>query len=123
MENFYNGSEALLPNNNNVEPEYFFVKSGSKIVKVLWTEVYAITALKNYVKILTIQNPAGYLMRTSLQQTLTKTIPREHQKKFISVSRNTMVNRNFIKEVNSGYVVTPYGRFITNKSFLNTFVL
>lgn len=101
-------------NSLSEEPEqvdYFYCKTGNKMTKICWNDVVAIIAIKNYVKILTSNNTSGYLIRSSLQQIVTRMLPDKYQQQFNMISRNTVVNKDFILEVNSSIVKTNVGQF------------
>lgn len=124
IENFNTHHAASSPVEATSELDHFFCKTGKRIARVEWADVYAIVATKNYVKLLTPENPSGYLIRNSLQQTLTKIVPPAFQNSYTAISRNTLLRRDAIREVKPCSVVTDYGEFESNKStgklFLDT---
>jgi two-component system, LytTR family, response regulator LytT len=96
------------------ELDYFFVKLGQKMIKILWADVYHMEAIKNYVKIKTTTNAAGVLLRSSLQQVLGNMVPASFKNKFIKINRSEAIARNIITAFGGGEVATIHGNFTTH---------
>lgn len=118
ISNFHAHSSASLPGEQMKELDHFYTRAGNKITKVMWEDVYAMVAIKNYVKFLTPQHPSGYLIRSSLQQAHSKFVPTAFRNNFTYISRSTLINPAIIRELKPGIVITPYGEFRTTKSSL-----
>ena len=93
--------------------DYFFIKLGQKMVKILWADVYHMEAIKNYVKIKTTTYPLGVLLRSSLQQVLGNMVPAALKNKFIKINRSEAIARRIITALGGGEVATIYGQFTT----------
>jgi two-component system, LytTR family, response regulator LytT len=98
-------------------PNFFFVKQGTKYVKVFWKDVYHLEALKNYVKITTIEQRNGVLVNGSLQNVLQKMMPLEYRDNFIKINRAEAIIKSIIQKVGEGIVETEFGEFETTKEF------
>ena len=110
MENYQNiqspGYETSEP-----EPDYFFVKSGTKLIKVFWKEVHCMESVKNYVRIKSAAHNTDLLVRASLQQFLKTTVPENFRKMFIKINRSTAVAKDTILKINEDSVETRFGVF------------
>jgi two-component system, LytTR family, response regulator LytT len=98
-------------------PNFFFVKQGTKYIKVFWKDVYHLEALKNYVKITTTEQRNGVLVNGSLQNVLQKMMPLEFKNNFIKINRAEAIAKSIIKTVGDGIVETEFGEFTTTKEF------
>ena len=117
IENYKNQTTAVPPNEDQAELEHFFVKLGNRLHKIQWTEVYAITASKNYVCLLTHTQPSGYAIRSSLQQTIAKIVPRIHRSRYLQVNRATAIDKNIITSFTENEVITRLGTFELGGNF------
>ncbi len=61
-------------------PDFFFVKQGTKYVKVFWKDVYHLEAIKNYVKIAITGQSSCALISGSLQNVLHNLLPLAYKK-------------------------------------------
>lgn len=116
IENFSIKRDAALPGETSAELDHFYCKSGVKLVKVYWADVYALVAVKNYVKLLTPDNSSGFLIRGSLQQVFNKIVPLSLQKNYIPISRSSYLHRDAILERRPGYVITRHGEFEASRN-------
>ena len=114
IENFKMLHPATHSSEPEAEPDYFFIKLGQKMMKILWTDVYHMEAIKNYVKIRTTSNAGGVLLRSSLQQVLSNMLPAAYKNKFIKINRSEAIARSIVTAIGGGEVITTHGKFITN---------
>lgn len=114
MENYQNTKTANIDTLKKEEtPDYFFTKLGNALIKIYWKDVYHLEATKNYVRIKTAEYNSGVLIRSSLQQVLTSTIPEVHRKLFIKINRSVAIAKRIVLTVNDTSVETIYGFFET----------
>lgn len=99
------------------EPDYFFIKQGTKLYKILWKDVYHLEAMKNYVRIVTPEYKNGLLLRGSMQQVLQQMMPDSFKKSFARISRSEAVKKSIIRKTGPGFIETDYGHFNTSKEF------
>ena len=118
FENYDNKKIASMPGEDHVVSNHFYTKVGKKMVKVLWSDVYAISSIKNYVKLVTPQNHSGYLIRSSLQQVLNKIVPPDLKDQYIQISRNTVILKECIKTMDNDIVCTIYEDFEIQKIYV-----
>ncbi|HRK28963.1 MAG TPA: response regulator [Chitinophagales bacterium] len=111
IENYKNQTPAAPPNEDQAELEHFFIKLGNRLHKIEWIEVYALIANKNYVSLLTHIQPSGFPIRSSLQQTIAKIVPRPHRSRYLQVNRATAIDKNIITSLTENEVITPIGTF------------
>jgi DNA-binding response OmpR family regulator len=90
-------------------PDYFFVKSGTKLIKVFWKDVYCLESVKNYVRIKSTAHHADLLVRASLQQFLKSNMPENFRKLFIKINRSTAIAKHTILKINENSVETQFG--------------
>lgn len=112
VENYQN---IKSPGYNNCDeepsPDYFFVKSGTKLIKVFWKEVYYLESVKNYVRIKSTAHHTDLLVRTSLIKFLKNTMPEIFRRLFIKVNRSTAIAKYTILKINEDNVETRFGIF------------
>lgn len=92
-------------------PDYFFVKSGTKLIKVFWKEVYCLESVKNYVRIKSAAHNTDLLVRASLQQFLRANVPEVFRRLFIKINRSTAITKDSILKINEDSVETRFGIF------------
>jgi two-component system, LytTR family, response regulator LytT len=115
VDNFINKQQAQIEKEE--VPEYFFVKHGTKYVKIFWKDVYHLEAVKNYVKISAEEQSGAVLLSGSLQNVLQNMLPQVYKKNFIKINRAEAVAKKIILKVGDGFVETNYGNFKTTKDF------
>ncbi len=108
VENYQN-TQSPGYNTGNQEPDYFFVKSGTKLIKVLWKEVYCMESVKNYVRIKSMAHTTDLLVRASLQQFLKTNMPETFRKLFVKINRSTAIAKDTILKINADSVETNFG--------------
>lgn len=115
--NFDNHFEAKMPHQEKLEIDYFFTKIGTKIVKILWTDIYMLVATKNYVSFVSTIGNREYPVRSSLSQAIDKIVPLGQRKRYIQVNRSTFLDASIIQSLDAKNVYTAYGTFEIGKSF------
>lgn len=113
FENFKNENSSNINTNNSEKLEYFFIKHGNKMVKLLWKDVYHLEAIKNYVKIKTPEYPSGVLLRSSLQNLLNEMLPLQYKNQFIKINRSEAVDKSIVRTISPGQIETKFGSFKT----------
>ena len=91
--------------------DYFFVKTGTGIVKLYWDDVMSIEAGKNYV---TLRAPAQQLVhaiRGSLAYVLDQLVPAHLRPQFWRVNRSVVLNRQHILGYDEQYIYCGTARF------------
>jgi two-component system, LytTR family, response regulator LytT len=112
VENYQNTrSPEYDTNEQEPVPDYFFVKSGTKLIKVFWNDVYSMESVKNYVRIKSTNHNSDLLIRASLQQFLKSNMPVNFRKLFVKINRSTAIAKNIILKVNIDTVETQFGVF------------
>jgi two-component system, LytTR family, response regulator LytT len=110
VENYQNTKSPGYDNHNQEPaPDYFFVKSGTKLIKVFWNEVYCLESVKNYVRVKSTAHNTDLLVRASLQQFLKNTMPEDFRKLFIKINRSTAIAKHTILKINDNSVETNFG--------------
>lgn len=118
IQNFDLQTPAHLPHQESEELSYFFTKIGTKIIKVAWTEVYCLSASKNYVNFITSPHTSGYPIRSSLQQAISRIVPSHIQQMYIPINRAMFIRKEIIEGVGEKTVFTTYGEFELGTSFV-----
>ena len=113
IENFKSAQPVQKSADVKALPEYFFVKQGTKFVRISWRAVHSLEALKNYVRVCTDEYRFGVLIRGSLQHVTGNIVPPECMRLFIRVSRSGFISRDSIKEIGDGFVITDFGEVET----------
>jgi CheY-like chemotaxis protein len=113
VENFSKHKPAGLEEKAD-EPDYFFIKQGSNMIKLCWKDIYHMEALKNYVKLKTPEYGSGILMRGSLQQVLQNMLPTAFKDNFVKINRSEAIAKNRITKIGKGFIETAYGQFKTS---------
>ncbi len=99
------------------QPQYFFVKTGSKIIKVFWEDIYHLESIKNYVQVSTVQQSASLLVRGSLQHVMQGLMPLHLQKQFIKINRAQAIRKDIILTVKKDSIETKWGTYNTSGDF------
>lgn len=111
VENYQHARSAAIENSDQESvPDYFFVKNGTRLIKVFWKDIYCMESVKNYVRIKNTDH-ADLLVRASLQQFLKANIPAIFRNLFIRINRSTAIAKNTILKINEDSVETRYGIF------------
>jgi CheY-like chemotaxis protein len=91
--------------------DYFFVKTGTGIVRLYWDNVMSLEAGKNYV---TLRAPAQQLVhaiRGSLAYVLDQLVPAHLRPQFLRVNRSVALNASHILGYDERYVYCGLARF------------
>lgn len=112
----FNTKTTAAPDGNET-PDYFFVKNGNKLIKVSWKDVHHLEAVKNYVIVKTKEYSSGLLLRGSLHDVLQNRMTPVIKEDFVKINRAEAVNKNSIKEIGKGFIITNYGTFKTSIDF------
>ncbi len=115
LENFYNTKKKI--EDNTITADYFFIKQGTKMVRIFWRNVYHLEATKNYVKIKSTEQSSAVLLRTSLQQVLQFMIPIDFQNHFVKINRAEAIAKKIIIQVYKNEIETTYGKFKIGNDF------
>lgn len=100
------------------ESSSFYVKQGNSYNKVDWADVVSLSVEQNYTRVLTVLQPAGYLIRSTLQKTLDSIVPEAFRKSFVRINRAEVVRSNYITELKGQTIVTPIKSFTITESFV-----
>lgn len=114
--NFSSQTVAALPGEKQEDQLFFYSKTGSMLSKVEWSEVYAIEALKNYVKLVTQKNTSGYLIRSSLHQLLNTIMPEKIRSQYVQVNRSTALQKKIITGIRDEHIFTRHGNFVASRN-------
>jgi two-component system, LytTR family, response regulator LytT len=85
-------------------PDFFFVKLGDRTHRLLWAEVSALEAGKNYVTLRTAAYKSGYPIRGSLTYVLEQLVPVALRPQFLRVSRGLCLNVAFLTGFDQDYL-------------------
>jgi DNA-binding LytR/AlgR family response regulator len=78
-------------------PDFFYVKTGANVQRLLWREVASLEAGKNYVTLRTGSEPRrSHALRGSLAYVLEQLMPESVRGKFQRISRSVYVNADYI---------------------------
>ncbi len=102
--------ESAEPNQETT-PDYFFVKQGDHLVKVMWRNVYHMEYVKNYVKIKSTQSIGSFMVRGSLNQVLQNMLPENFQSSIIKINRSEAIAKNTIIKIGKDFVETTHGQY------------
>lgn len=110
VENFKN-QHAPAPGGNIACPDFFYVKLGKRVLKIVWGDVYYLEAVKNYVVIKTAEYQAGLVIRSSLSRILEEMMPVAYRSRFVKISRSIAVDSMIIQSYSEQEVQTIFGNF------------
>ncbi len=114
-----NFTEAKTPTSaNNRRPDYFFVKSGKKYLKIDWKNVAYLRASENYTNIFNIADRNTYALRSSLSKTIGFLLPDDLKNAFIQINRAEAIRPSDILEFNNNEIKTAYGTFTITDGFI-----
>ncbi|MBT9394866.1 response regulator [Hymenobacter sp. NST-14] len=85
-------------------PDFFFVKLGDRTHRLLWADVSALEAGKNYVTLRTAAYKAGYPIRGSLTYVLEQLVPAALRPQFLRVGRGLCLNVRFLTGFDQEYL-------------------
>ncbi|MFL0685334.1 MAG: LytR/AlgR family response regulator transcription factor [Algoriphagus aquaeductus] len=91
-------SVQVSPVESTEKPDYFFIKTDTRIVKFLFSEIQAIEAQREYIKIIT---PTRKVMSLVSLTSIANALPGD----FVRIHRSFIINMRHIDEVQSNDVV------------------
>jgi DNA-binding LytR/AlgR family response regulator len=94
-----NEGKTAAPVANTAEPDYFFIKSDSKLIKIFYDEILFIEALQNYVAVHTVSKKhITYLTFRSIEEHLPASrFIRTHKSYIVSAAKVESIEGNDIK--------------------------
>lgn len=116
VENFRNRT-AAVPTDRISSLDYIYIKLGRRVLKIVWTDVYSLEAVKNYVVVKTAEYNSGLVIRSSLSRILEEMMPLYHRRRFVKISRSLAIDRNAILSCYETEVHTTFGNFKCNIDF------
>lgn len=96
------------------KPDYFFIKTDTRIVKFFFSEVQAIEAQREYIKIIT---PTRKIMSLVSLTSIANALPGE----FVRIHRSFIINMRHIDEVQSHEVVIGKEIFPISRNYREEF--
>lgn len=93
------------------QPDFFFVKVGTRTHKLSWEDVYCIEAGKNYVRLRSTVSKMEYPIRGTLAFVTDQLLPERLKDQFIRVNRSTCLNRKAITSFGADTVYCGSERF------------
>jgi DNA-binding LytR/AlgR family response regulator len=94
--------------------DYFFIKTDTRIVKFMFSEVSAIEAQREYIKIIT---PAKKVMSLVSLSSIANVLPAD----FVRIHRSYIINMRHIDEVQSNEVVIGKESYPISRNYRDTF--
>lgn len=91
-------SVQVVSDNSAEKPDYFFIKTDTRIVKFMFSEIQAIEAQREYIKIIT---PSRKVMSLVSLTSIANALPSD----FVRIHRSYIINMRHIDEVQSSEVV------------------
>jgi len=91
-------SAQVVAENPTEKPDYFFIKTDTRIVKFMFSEIQAIEAQREYIKIIT---PTRKVMSLVSLTSIANALPSD----FVRIHRSFIINMRHIDEVQSNEVV------------------
>ncbi|RYY23360.1 MAG: LytTR family transcriptional regulator, partial [Chitinophagaceae bacterium] len=101
-------------NGKEERPDYFFIKTDTRIVKFMFSEVIAIEAHREYIKIIT---PSKKVMSLVSLTSIANVLPPD----FIRIHRSYIINMRNIDEVQSNEVVIGTEIYPISRNYRDVF--
>lgn len=117
VENFRN-NELSVSGEKLPSPDYIYIKVGKRMIRLLWSDVYYLESVKNYVMIRTPEYENGLPIRSSLLYVIKNMIPEDQQDRFVKISRSVAIDRSIIRSVADQNLHTHFGIFKCSPEFL-----
>jgi DNA-binding LytR/AlgR family response regulator len=98
----------------------FLIKNGKKYKAVLWDDVIAIAANRNYVNFHYIHETKTlfrYTTRSTLTNAIQVILPKAHQDAFVQINRSQFVRISAIKSIQSFKVETRFETFTMSEAY------
>lgn len=106
--------DIRLAKETSERPEYFFIKTNTRIVKFLFSEVQVIEAQREYIKIIT---PTRKVMSLMSLSSVADALPGE----FVRIHRSYIINMRHIDEVQSNEVLIGKEIYPISRNFRDDF--
>ncbi|UZD23090.1 LytTR family DNA-binding domain-containing protein [Algoriphagus halophytocola] len=107
-------SVQVVAEETGEKPDYFFIKTDTRIVKFLFAEVQAIEAQREYIKIIT---PTRKVMSLVSLTSIAKALPGE----FVRIHRSFIINLRHIDEVQSNEVLIGKDLYPISRNYRDEF--
>lgn len=104
----------VAAHDKDVKQDYFFIKTDTRIVKLLFAEVSVIGAQREYIKIIT---PTKKIMSLVSLTSIANALPSD----FVRIHRSYIVNMRHIDEVQSNEVVMGKDVYPISKNYRDVF--
>jgi DNA-binding LytR/AlgR family response regulator len=99
---------------NDEKPDYFFIKTDTRIVKFIFSEVSAIEAQREYIKIIT---PSKKVMSLVSLTSIANVLPPD----FVRIHRSYIINMRHIEEVQSNEVLIGKDLYPISRNYKDAF--
>ncbi|WP_439484284.1 LytR/AlgR family response regulator transcription factor [Cyclobacterium plantarum] len=96
------------------KPDYFFIKTDTRIVKFFYSEVQAIEAQREYIKIIT---PTRKILSLLSLTSIANALPGE----FVRIHRSFIINMRHIDEVQSNEVLIGEDLYPISRNYREDF--
>jgi DNA-binding LytR/AlgR family response regulator len=107
-------SVQVSPVESTEKPDYFFIKTDTRIVKFLFSEIQAIEAQREYIKIIT---PTRKVMSLVSLTGIANALPAD----FVRIHRSFIINMRHIDEVQSNDVVIGKDIYPISRNYRDEF--
>lgn len=118
LDNFNSHKIASSTSSKMYDSESFFIKSGSKYVKIEWKNILFLKTDGRYTRVYLINDLRDYLLGTTLIKTINTIIPNNYKNLFIQINRSEVVNLNHIKELKKDNLVTDTKSFKVSENYI-----
>lgn len=96
------------------KPDYFFIKTDTRIVKFLFSEVSAIEAQREYIKVIT---PSKQVMSLVSLSSIANVLPPD----FVRIHRSYIINMRHIEEVQANEVLIDKELYPISRNYKDAF--
>lgn len=107
-------SVQVVAGETGEKPDYFFIKTDTRIVKFLFAEVQAIEAQREYIKIIT---PTRKVMSLVSLTSIANALPGE----FVRIHRSFIINMRHIDEVQSNEILIGKELYPISRNYRDEF--
>jgi len=98
IHHFSAGQQAAIAIKPSASLNSFFVKLGTKYIRIDWQNVVCLRSEINHTQIITADKNT-YLIRSSLQKTIQHIIPQELKNNFVQINRAEVLQVSFIEKI------------------------
>lgn len=99
---------------DDAQPDFFYVKLGSRKVKLYWKDVYCMEAGKNYVRLFSVAQTGEYPIRGSIAFVLEQLVPKAIRERFFRLGRSYCLNKAHVSSFGDDTIVCG-GRSFENE--------